>query len=177
MSGPPDPDPAVAEVVTGLVEHGLTLATAESLTAGLIAATLVTVPGASAAVRGGLITYATDLKARLAGVDPALLDRVGPVDAEVAKQMAQGAARVCGADLGLACTGVAGPDPQDGKPVGLVHLALAHADGTEHAAHRFSGDRAAIRAATTAAGIALLAEHLCSRGAPGPGTGRGPVRQ
>lgn len=172
MSGPPDPDPAVAEVVTGLVARGLTLATAESLTAGLIAATLVTVPGASAAVRGGLITYATDLKSRLAGVDPALLDRAGPVDAEVAVQMAQGAARVCGADLGLACTGVAGPEPQDGKPVGLVHLALAHAAGTTHREHRFSGDRAAIRAATTAAGIALLAEHLDALGASDPAAGR-----
>lgn len=172
MSGSPDPDPAVAEVVAGLADRRLTLATAESLTAGLMAATLVTVPGASAVVRGGLITYATDLKARLAGVDPELLARVGPVDAEVAVQMAQGAARACGADLGLACTGVAGPEPQDGKPVGLVHLALAHAAGTEHREHRFSGDRAAIRAATTAAGIALLAEHLQALGAPESAAGR-----
>lgn len=151
-------------VVTGLVERGLTVATAESLTAGLIAATLVTVPGASATVRGGLITYATDLKAALAGVDPDLLARAGAVDPEVAEQMARGAARVCRADLGLACTGVAGPEPQDGKPVGLVFLALAHAGGTAVVEHRFTGGREEIRRATVQAAIALLADHLRSRG-------------
>ncbi|GAA4285005.1 CinA family protein [Brevibacterium daeguense] len=148
--------PAVTEIVHRLAAHGLTVATAESLTAGLIVSTLVTVPGASAVVRGGLVTYATDLKAELAGVDRELLARSGAVDPEVARQMALGAARVCRADVGVSCTGVAGPDPQDGKPVGLVYLGLASPDGVVVQERRFEGDRAAIRLATVNAAIDLL---------------------
>jgi PncC family amidohydrolase len=112
-------------IVRALTERGLTVAVAESLTGGLVVATLVQVPGASAVLRGGVVAYATDLKASLLGVDPDLLAREGAVHPEVARQMAYGVAERLGADLGLATTGVAGPDRQDGRPVGEVHLALA----------------------------------------------------
>jgi nicotinamide-nucleotide amidase len=108
-----------------LSERGETMAVAESLTGGLVCATLVDVPGASATFRGGLIVYATDLKASLAGVSAALLADQGPVDGEVAVQLAEGARRRCGADWGLATTGVAGPEPQGGQPAGTVWIGIA----------------------------------------------------
>jgi len=101
----------VHDVVSELVSRGQTLAVAESLTGGLLAATLVEVPGVSKVFRGGLVVYATDLKATLAGVDQTLLAERGPVDPDVARELAAGAARVCGADWGLSTTGVAGPEP------------------------------------------------------------------
>ncbi|HIW95296.1 MAG TPA: CinA family protein [Candidatus Corynebacterium gallistercoris] len=112
------------DVIAALRTAGETVAFAESLTAGLCTAALADVPGASAVLRGGLVVYATDLKARLAGVDQVLLDTRGAVDPEVARQLAAGAARACGADWGVGLTGVAGPDPQDGHPVGEVYVAL-----------------------------------------------------
>lgn len=112
-----------------------TLAVAESLTGGLLAATLVDVPGASDVFRGGLIVYATDLKATLAGVDPALLAARGPVDPDVAVALAEGARQRCGAQWGIATTGVAGPAAQDGAPVGTVFLGLAGPHGP-HPARR-----------------------------------------
>lgn len=111
-------------LVSRCTETGVTLATAESLTAGLVAATVATVPGASAVLRGGLIVYATELKHELAGVDADLLAARGPVDPEVAAQLARGAAVRCGADLGVGVTGVAGPDPQNGHPVGEVWIGV-----------------------------------------------------
>lgn len=149
-------------VVHTLRDRGLTVATCESLTAGLVAATLAEVPGASAVLRGGLVTYATELKSTLAGVDAALLARVGAVDPEVAQQMAAGAARVCGADLGIACTGVAGPDPQDGKPVGLVYLGLARGATTHVREITLAGGREAIRRATAAQLLGMLEESLAA---------------
>lgn len=113
------------ELIRELRAAGQTLACCESLTAGLAAATIATVPGASAVFRGALVTYATDLKATLAGVDPAVLEKFGPVAAETAEQMALGAQRVCGADWAFSLTGVAGPDPQAGHPVGEVFLGVA----------------------------------------------------
>lgn len=113
-----------AVVVAEARSRGMTIATAESLTAGLVASTLATVPGASRVLRGGLVVYATDTKASLAGVDPRLLDREGPVDAEVARQLAAGACQRLGADVGLGITGVAGPDPQGGHAVGEVYCCV-----------------------------------------------------
>lgn len=140
-----------AEDLLGLLStRRLTLATAESLTGGLLADALVRVPGASAVFRGGLVTYATELKAELLGVDPALLARSGPIDPEVARQMAEGVRGVCGADVGLATTGVAGPDPQDGHPPGEVHVAVAGPGGVVVRKLQLSGGRAAIREATVA---------------------------
>jgi Competence-damaged protein len=98
------PEYAAAGVLVALGARGQTFAVAESLTGGLLAATIVDVPGASAVFRGGLVVYATDLKASLAGVDAALLAERGPVDADVARQLARGAALRCGADWGLSRT-------------------------------------------------------------------------
>lgn len=145
-------------LITTCTQVGLSVAGAESLTGGRFVATLVDVPGASAVVRGGLITYATDLKSRLAGVDADRLEETGPVDAHVAAQMAAGTARECVADIGVACTGVAGPQPQDGKPVGLVYTAIAFAGKAQVSEHHFGGDRNAIRSQTVAAMIVDLDE-------------------
>lgn len=115
----------MSELVGRLVGLGESVGCAESLTGGLVVARLIETPGASAVVRGGLVAYATELKAALLGVDAALLAERGAVDPEVARQMALGARRVLGADWGLATTGVAGPDAQDGRPVGCVFVAVA----------------------------------------------------
>jgi nicotinamide-nucleotide amidase len=147
-------------VLRTLVERGQTLAVAESLTGGLLAATIVEVPGASAAFRGGLILYATDLKASIAGVAPDLLQARGPVDPDVAAALAAGARERCTADWGLATTGVAGPDPQGGRAVGTVYFAAAGPGATRARALDLPGDRAAIRAAAVTAALDLLLEVL-----------------
>lgn len=113
------------ELVRLATSAGVTLAFCESLTAGLAAATVASVPGASAVLRGGLVTYATELKETLAGVPHSVLAHHGPVSPETARAMAEGARRVCGADYGVSLTGVAGPDPQDGHPVGEVWIGVA----------------------------------------------------
>ena len=109
-----------AVVVRSLLERGLTVATAESLTAGLLAAALADVPGASGTLQGGVVAYQNRVKEQVLGVDADLLEHRGAVDGDVAVQMAQGVRRVLGADVGLATTGVAGPEPHQGKPVGTV---------------------------------------------------------
>lgn len=121
-------DTVLVDLVGRLSAAGRTVATAESLTGGLLVALLTEVPGASAVVRGGLVVYATELKASLAGVDAALLDERGPVDPDVAVALADGARSVCGAAVGVGLTGVAGPDQQHGLPVGTVFVAVT-ADG------------------------------------------------
>jgi len=146
----------VTEVIGLLRGRGETVATAESLTAGLVAAVLTTVPGASAVVRGGLVVYATDLKASLAGVPPELLDGHGAVHADVASALAGGARRVCGADWGIGLTGVAGPDPQDGVAPGTVYFGIARSAGVTCHALGLSGDRNAIRAAAVRIAIDRL---------------------
>lgn len=168
-----EPRPAAREVIAAATQRGLTVATCESLTAGLLAASLADVPGASAVLRGGLVTYATELKHALAGVDADLLSERGAVDPDVAQQMARGAAEVCGADFGISCTGVAGPDPQDGKPVGRVYIGLWAAGGAGEGAagdagegrgrverFDFSGNRAQIRSQVVDACLELLASAV-----------------
>ncbi|WP_433834132.1 CinA family protein [Actinoplanes sp. CA-015351] len=157
---------AAAAVVHALVERRETLATAESLTGGLVAATIVEIPGVSAVFRGGLIVYATELKARLAGVPEKLLDERGPVDGDVAAALASGARERCGADWGLATTGVAGPEPQDGKPVGLVYVAVAGPGGTRVRELQLAGNRAAIRTESVTAVLQLLTDTLHAAPAP-----------
>src|SRR5215210_7132443 len=119
-------------------------------------------PGASDSYVGGVISYATRLKATLAGVDPDTLRAVGPVAERTAKEMSSGVSRICQADWGLATTGVAGPNPQDGHPVGEVYVAVSHpASGLVRAkALSLSGDRAAIRNAAVAHAVRLLADTL-----------------
>ena len=156
MTGAPvDP----ARVVAACREAGLTVAVAESLTAGLVAARVADVPGASAVLRGGVVAYATDLKDRLLGVDPELLARVGAVHADVAVQMARGVAERLGADLGVATTGVAGPDPQDGRLPGAVFVAVVGPAGWVRVRElQLSGDRPAVRRGAVDAALALLLE-------------------
>lgn len=149
------PDGLVRAVVGLLRERGETVATAESLTAGLVAAALTCVPGSSAVVRGGLVVYATELKAALTGVPDALLAEHGAVHPAVAAELARGARDRCGATWGIGLTGVAGPDPQDGVSPGRVYVGVA---GTgQPAVHTVvrtvvhtvdaPGDRHAVRAA------------------------------
>lgn len=141
-------------------ERGLTVSTAESLTAGMVAAALAAVPGASAVLRGGVVSYHREVKASLLGVDPELLSLVGAVDPEVALQMANGAREACGADIGVATTGVAGPEPHDGKDVGTVVIAVATYSGTDVREFRFTGSRAQIRASTCEAALKVLTDVL-----------------
>lgn len=145
-----------AVVVQALLEGGLTVATAESLTAGLLAATLADVPGASGTLQGGVVAYQNHAKEQVLGVDGDLLARRGAVDGDVAVQMAQGARRVLGADVGLATTGVAGPEPHQGKPVGTVHLGISGLGEDRSLLLRLEGDRPTIRRAT----VELMLEHL-----------------
>ena len=154
-----------ADLVHLLTDRRLTIATAESLTGGLLAATLIDVPGASAVVTGGVVAYATPVKHSVLGVDAGLLDERGPVDPQVAEQMADRVRWVCAvdgrpADIGLATTGVAGPDPQDGRPPGTVFLGVAMGDDVEAIALDLHGDRSEIRAATVRAALEAVLARL-----------------
>jgi nicotinamide-nucleotide amidase len=151
-----------AQVIIELQRRSETVATAESLTGGLLAMLLTEAPGASVGYLGGVISYATRLKDTLAGVSPATLQAVGPVAERTAAEMAQGICRRCQADWGMATTGVAGPEPQDGHPVGEVFVAVAHpASGLVRVkALSLTGDRMTIRATAAANAVELLAEAL-----------------
>lgn len=151
---------AVEEILADLERRSETLAVAESLTGGLLAATIVEVPGASRVFRGGLVVYATDLKATLAGVDEELLASRGPVDQEVAIALARGARSRCGADWAVATTGVAGPGPQDGLAAGTVWIATSGPAGNTARLLTLTGDRQNIRAVTVARALRLLANEI-----------------
>lgn len=155
------PDSTLAEAAALLARvqpRGLTLATAESCTGGLVAAALTAVPGSSAVFLCGYVTYATAAKQAMLGVDPALIATHGAVSEAVARAMAEGARQRSGADLAVSVTGIAGPGGGSAdKPVGLVHLAAAARGGAILAERRlFAGDRAAVRAAAVAAALSLL---------------------
>ncbi len=129
-------------------EAGLTMATVESCTGGLVIAALTEIAGSSAVVERGFITYTYAAKSEQVGVPGALLKRVGAVSEEVARAMATGALAHSPADLAVSVTGVAGPGPSEGKPAGLVHIAGARRHGeTIHARYQFEGDRSAVRRA------------------------------
>lgn len=150
----------IDQLVVRLAELGQTMATAESLTGGLVAATVVDVPGSSKVLRGGLVVYATDLKHALAGVDADLLASQGPVSSAVAIELARGARSRCGADWGVSTTGVAGPDSQDGVPVGTVFVAVSGPGSEEVRQLHLAGDRPTIRAAAVQAALSLLWDRL-----------------
>ncbi len=143
-------------LVALLTARGETVATAESLTAGLLAATLAGVPGASAVLTGGLVTYTVETKISLAGVPRALLDEVGPVAAPTAAALAEGARDRCAATWGVGLTGVAGPEPHGGHPVGAVYLGLAGPGATEVAELQLDGSRWNIRLAAVHEAIGRL---------------------
>jgi nicotinamide-nucleotide amidase len=144
-----------------LAERGLTLAIAESCTGGLAAELLTRAPGSSRYFLGGGVTYANTAKTTLLGVPAELIAKHGAVSAEVARAMAEGVRNRLGADLGLAFTGIAGPDGgTEQKPVGLVHWALASASSTEHRERVFVGGRLDVRRRATFAGFDLIRRSL-----------------
>ncbi|MFK3679401.1 CinA family protein [Microbacterium sp. NPDC090218] len=147
-----------AAVLSALKKRGWTLGVAESLTGGAVCAEIVSVAGASAVLLGGVVAYATPVKASVLGVDADLLAAHGPVHPDVALQMAAGVRRVVGvdgraADVGVSTTGIAGPDSPDGQPVGTVHIAVVTPDGSRVGSFRFDGDRDSIRAQTVTAAL------------------------
>ncbi len=148
------------QVLARLQARGHTVAVAESLTGGLVAAALTDVPGASASFRGGVVTYATELKAALLGVDSVMLARHGAVYAPVAAAMAAGVRERLGATYGVATTGVAGPEAADGRPVGTAHIAVSAADDTVVRTIALAGDRHAIRRLTVEHVLGLLLGRL-----------------
>lgn len=152
------PTPVLAKAVVELfISRGLTLATAESLTGGALASSLVDVPGTSQVFRGGAVTYAADTKASVLDVDPIRLAEFGPVDPVVAQQMAVRVAEKFGANVGISTTGVAGPGPADGHPAGTVWIAFSF-DGAVVFCEKFalSGDRNAVRAGTIQTALSAL---------------------
>jgi nicotinamide-nucleotide amidase len=154
-----------AGLVAELVRRRLTLGIAESLTGGLLVAEFIAVPGASAVVRGGVVAYNTALKHSLLGVDAGLLAEYGAVHPDVASAMAEGvrlATTVDGApaDIGLSTTGVAGPEPQDGQPVGTVFIAVATRQSTSVRALTLSGTREAIRRQVVSESLTQLGDVL-----------------
>jgi nicotinamide-nucleotide amidase len=179
MSAAPAPGQlptTVQRVHEALLARQETVAAAESLTAGLFCATLASVPGASATLRGGAVVYATDLKTTLAGVSPALLATHGPVSEPTAAALAEGIRSRCGATWGIGLTGVAGPDPVDGHAPGRVYLGLS--DGLVTVVHELDlpGDRAQVRAAAVETAFRRLLDRLAEHpvaDAPGEGNAEG----
>ena len=159
------PAELAGRIVAALTEQGRTIAVAESLTGGLLGATITAVPGASVVFRGGVIAYATDLKAALLGVPAGLLAARGAVDPDVAAAMAAGARQRLGADIGVATTGVAGPDPADGKPPGPVHIAVRTADSTVAETLALAGSREENRRQTVARCLRLVWSVMGEEGA------------
>ncbi|MCI9887291.1 nicotinamide-nucleotide amidohydrolase family protein [Micrococcales bacterium 31B] len=158
--------PRASGLVAELARRGETLATCESLTGGQVAALIVDVPGASAVFRGGLVTYAVELKSSLAGVDPGHLAAEGPVNHRTAREMAVGAARACGAAWGVATTGVAGPEAHGGCPVGTVFIGVARVVGPDaewaswQVSARDTASRAAVRESACEAACGALEAAL-----------------
>lgn len=143
-----------------LLGRGLTVATAESLTGGALADVVSGTPGASATFVGGVVSYATSVKQRLLGVSPATIERHGVVSARCAAEMASGVRALMGTDFAVSTTGVAGPEAQDGKPVGLVYVGVAGPSGVETYEMHLSGDRAAVRDEATRRALEALFETV-----------------
>lgn len=161
---------ACAELVGLATGRGVTLGTAESCTGGLVCGCLTAVPGSSAAVRGGVVSYAVPVKRAVLGVSPEVLDdpALGAVSAECAEQMAAGARRVLGCDVAVSVTGIAGPGGEEpGKPVGTVWMGLATPRGCRAHACLFDGDRAAVRHAAVRRAVELLREGVVEAAAGG----------
>ncbi|MFC0682137.1 CinA family protein [Lysobacter korlensis] len=164
----PRPDAAnghVSGLLSELAARGLTLAVAESLTGGMLTSELIRPAGASAVVVGGVVAYATEIKQSVLGVDADLLEQHGPVHPEVARQMADRVRRILAvdgrpADLGLATTGVAGPEPQSGTEPGTVFVGVAVGETVAAVELRLDGTRDQIRARTVGEAIRALAERV-----------------
>lgn len=139
-----------------LAARGLTVAVAESLTGGLVAAALTSVPGSSVVFRGGIVAYAADLKSQLLGVPSELVARYGTVHPEVAAAMARGVRERLGSSFGIATTGVAGPGPAEGKPAGTVFIAVDGPPGPAWSGLTLAGDRAGVRDSSVHEVLSLL---------------------
>lgn len=148
-------------LVQELKECELSVATAESCTGGLLGKLITDVPGSSAVYPGGVISYCSRIKHEILGVDQNDLDTLGPVSEPVARQMAEGARQVVGADLGLGITGIAGPNSDEtGRPVGLVYVSASDGKATLVREYHFDGDRSTIRAQAAEAAAELALELL-----------------
>ena len=162
----------VAALLAAAGAKGLTVATAESCTGGLVAAALTEVPGSSAVVLGGIVSYSNGLKVDLLGVPEAVLARVGAVSEEVAAGMAAGARARTGADIAVSITGIAGPGGSEYKPEGRVCFGLATAAGVTTLTREFGArGRAAVRSASVDEALAMLTRAIADAD---PGTGTGP---
>jgi len=142
-------------------EKGLTIATAESLTGGLIGATLTEIPGSSDVFLGGIMSYASEVKHEMLGVSKDVIEGPGVVSEECAVQMAEGARNALGASMAVSVTGIAGPGgAEPGKPVGTVWMAVSTADGTKACCFEFSGDRDDVRNQTVDSALKALLDAI-----------------
>lgn len=156
-----DSETLVSSVMKTLIDRGMTIATAESCTGGMVASRLIDYPGASKAFITGMVTYTNESKARLLGVDEDVLEKYGAVSSQTAEQMCTGAAERCGADVGISTTGIAGPDGGTAeKPVGLVYIGVSIRGKAVTKELRLSGGRNKIRNAAAVAAIELLRQQL-----------------
>jgi nicotinamide-nucleotide amidase len=156
----PDARELATEILRRLTDAGQTVATAESLTGGLVAAAFTDIPGSSDAFRGGVVAYAAELKARVLGVDKKMLDEHGPVYGPVAAAMAEGVRKRLGATIGVSTTGVAGPGDADGFPAGTVHVAVSLDDDTVVRTMALTGNRDEVRRLTVERVLGLLLGRL-----------------
>ncbi len=143
-----------------LKERGETVATAESLTGGQLAALLTAAPGASETFLGGVVSYATDVKVEVLGVDPGIVERHGVVSAECARAMAQGVRSLMRSTYAVSTTGVAGPDEQEGKEPGTVYVGVAGPGGDTALALDLVGDRSTIQDRTCQEALSALADTI-----------------
>lgn len=149
-------------VVTELKKQQLSITAAESLTSGMFQSTLAQVPGASQVFSGGFVTYSDDVKSKLLGIDPELIEKYTVVSNQVAQEMAQKSAKVLGVDIGVGLTGVAGPDALEGNPVGTVFIGAFNVSNSNLKVKEFhfSGDRNSIRLKSVVAAFALVQEII-----------------
>ncbi len=153
------PEQTVVELLT---EKNLTVAFAESCTGGLLAKRITDIGGASSVFRCGIVSYSNEVKTTLLGVDEKVIEAKGAVDAEVAKQMADGVRRIVGDDIGIGITGIAGPDPSEGgKPAGLIYIAIAYGEKINCVQLRTgSGDRDKNRLAATDCALDMILKEV-----------------
>ncbi len=143
-----------------LSARGLKFAAAESCTGGLIAGKITEVPGCSSVFLGSVVSYAYEVKEKVLGVSHALLSEKGAVCAEVAGQMARGVRTLTGADVSVATTGVAGPGPAEGKPAGLVYIAVFYGEKTIAVENHFRGTRDEVRAKAVEKALTMAVEII-----------------
>ena len=148
------------DLVDALQESDATVATAESLTGGQMAARITDVPGSSKVFTGGVVTYRTEAKVEVLGVEETTVAEHGVVSAECAREMAEGARRLLRTTYGVSTTGVAGPDRQEGKPVGTVFVGVAGPNRVHAVPLDLDGDRFEIQAASVDAAVSALAEMI-----------------